>query len=176
MRHVGQSVLALVLLLMTLGAPPPAAAQADDRPTSPTPIEAFYLTTTAPFRVQLEALQSQLTAYQQAAATGQIDTIPQSDLGYLSRELFNARQAFDTAIPSTRLDQYDRTIKLALDHGYEATVLLLRAQIADSAANRESLVRQAALFTASSGRLLQDAAAELRAVLPTVAQESPVSQ
>ena len=152
MRPLKLMVLTIMFAIMFVapGAPLPAAAQVDDRPASPTPIETSYLAITAPFRVQLGALQGQLEAYQRAAGAGQLDTVPQTDLGYLSRELFNARQAFDAVTPSVRLAQYDRTIKLTLDHSYEATVLLLRAQVADSAAHRASLVRQAASFSRRS--------------------------
>jgi hypothetical protein len=128
-----------------------------------------YLADTKPFRDRLGTYHEQLVAHQQAAAEGQLDSIAIADLGDLTRELFAARRAFAVAVPSARLDQYDRTIKLALDRGYAATVLLLRAQVTDSLPVRDALIREAAIQSGSSSRLLEEASEELRALLPAAA-------
>ena len=155
--------LVVTLLLGTLVTPPTVAAQTV---AEPTPTEAAYLSATKPYRDRLGSYQEQLLAHQQAATEGQLDSIALAELGDLTRELFAARQAFRSAIPSTRLDQYDRTIKLALDRAYAATVLLLRAQVTESQPDYDALVREAGIQGASSIRLLKEASDEIRMLLP----------
>jgi hypothetical protein len=156
----------VTLLLGVLVTPGTAAAQTEAQPT---PIEVAYLADTKPFRERLGTYQEQLVAHQQAVAEGQLDSIAMADLSDLTRELFAARQAFAGAVPSARLDQYDRTIKLAIDRGYAATVLLLRAQVTDSLPDRDALIREAAIQSGSSSRLMEAAEEELRALLPAAA-------
>lgn len=153
--------LAVMLMLATAGVP---VAVAQTVPPSPT--ETAYLLATQPFRARLGLYQEQLAAHQKAAAEGQLDSIAIMDLGDLTRELFAARQAFTNAVPSTRLDLYDRTMKLGLARAYEAAALLVRAQVTDSAPDREALIRAAGDQGHSSSRLLKEATDELRSVLP----------
>ena len=75
----------------------------------------------------------------------------------------------DEAVPSVRLDQYDRTVKLGLARAYDATVLLLRAQRSESIADSAALIREAGIQSSSSIRLLEEAADELRMLLPVTA-------
>lgn len=159
---------AVTLLLGALVTPGSAAAQPV---AEPTPTERAYLSATRPFRDRIGRYQEQLTAHQQAATAGQVDSIAIADLSDLTRELFAARQAFADAVPSARLNQYDRTITLALDRAYEATVLLLHAQVTDSMPDRESLIREAGIQQSSGSRLLTEATDELRALLPAAALE-----
>ena len=173
MRLAFPPTLALVVTLL-LGAfvtPRAAVAQtvAEPTPAEPTPTEAAYLAATRPYRDRLGAYQEALLAYQQAATEGQIDSITIADLGDLTRELFAARQAFTGAVPSARLDQYDRTIKLGLERAYDATVLLLRAQRSESIAESAVLIGEAGLQSNSSIQLLKEAADELRMLLPVTA-------
>jgi hypothetical protein len=168
MRLASLSALALVVMLL-LGAhvrPGVASAQAV---AEPTPTEIAYLAATKPYRDRLGAYQEALLEYQQAATEGQLESISVTDLGDLTRELFAARQAFTGAVPSVRLDQYDRTIKLALERAYAATVLLLRAQVTDSMADRDTLIRDAVDQGRSSSRLFKEAADELRMLVPATA-------
>lgn len=155
--------LLVLLLLGALAMPGVAAAQAG---SPPTPTEIAYLAATKPFRDRFGLYQEALVEYQLAASQGKLDAVAQTDLADLTRELFAARRAFTEAIPSTRLDQYDRTVKLALDRAYQATVMLLQARVTDSPSEREALVRQAAFYGLNGGRLLKDALDELVAVLP----------
>lgn len=157
-----------VLLLATVAAPSVAAAQTAPEPTG---TERLYLTATRPFRDRLAAYRELLAAFQKTAAEGKLDSIAMSDLGNLTRELFQARRTFGEAIPSARLDMYDRTIKLGLDRAYEATVMLLRAQVTDSEADHLALIRQAGEYGTNSQRLFNEATDELRTVLPSVADE-----
>lgn len=159
-------VLVAALLLGALVTPATVLAQTV---AEPTPTEGAYLAATKPYRDRLGAYQEALLEYQQAANEGQIDGVSVVALGDLTRELFAARQAFTGAVPSVRLDQYDRTIKLALDRAYAATVLLLRAQVTDSTADRDTLIREAAIQGGSSVRLLKEAADELRMLVPATA-------
>jgi hypothetical protein len=164
MRLIVRSALtlAIVVMLATAGAPVVAAQTA----APPTPTETAYLRATQPFRDQLSRYQEQLAANQKAAAEGQLDGIAITELGDLTRELFAARLAFTNAVPSTRLDLYDRTMKLGLERAYEATALLVRAQVTDSAPDREALIRAAGDQGHSSSRLLNEATDELQSVLP----------
>jgi len=146
---------ALIGLLVT---PSLAAAQMSAQPT---PIESTYFADTAPFRANLDRNQQWLEAIQQAMTSGHADEVSTDELGNLSRELFDAKQGFARARPSARLDQYDRFIKTSLDRAYTATVLLLHAQVTESGPDRDALVRDAAQYTASSGKLLKDAATAL---------------
>jgi hypothetical protein len=168
MRLASLTAMALTaaLLLSTLVTPRMAAAQTVSEPS---PIELAYLADTKAFRERLGAYQEQLMAHQLAAIEGQLDTVRMGDLSFLSRELFTARQVFRDAIPSTRLDQYDRTVKLAIDRAYEATILLIKAQVTESATDREALIRAAGEQSHSSSRLLRDAADELRMAISVVA-------
>ena len=168
MRLASLPALAFVVTLL-LGAfvtPRTALAQTVEAPTA---TEVGYLAATKPYRDRFGAYQEALLEYQQAATEGQIESISVVALGDLTRELFAARQAFTDAVPSVRLDQYDRTIKLALDRAYASTVLLLRAQVTDSASDREALIREAVFQTGSGSRLFKEAADELRALLPAAA-------
>ena len=155
--------LAATLLLGALMMPGAARAQAV---AEPTPTEVAYLAATGPYRDRLGMYQERLLAHQQAAAEGQLDSIAITDLGDLTRELFAARLAFTGAVPSVRLDRYDRTMQLALDRAYEATVLLVRAHVTESLPDHDALIREAEIQTASSVRLLTEAADELRTVVP----------
>lgn len=159
-------VLAATLLLGTLVVPGTAVVQTVEEPT---PTEGAYLAATKPYRDRLGSYQEQLLAHQQAAAEGQLDTIALADLADLTRNLFAARQAFGEAVPSVRLDQYDRTVKLGLERAYDATVLLLRAQRSESLADSAALIREAGLQSASSIRLFREAADELRMLVPVAA-------
>jgi hypothetical protein len=161
------ALFAIMLLIGALVAPGTAAAQTE---TSPTPSDLMYLSATGPFRERLGTYQEKLGTFLKAATAGQLDEIAMADLGDLTRELFTARQAFVVAVPSARLEQYDRAIELALDRAYAAAVLLLRAQVTDSLPDRAALIREAGIQSSSSGRLLKDASDELRAVLPGAAQ------
>ena len=157
-----------VLLLAVLAAPSVAVAQTAPEPTG---TELMYLSATRTFRERVGAYREALASYQKTAAEGKLDTIALSDLGNLSRELFLARKTFNEAIPSARLDLYDRTIKLGLDRAYDATVMLLRAQVTDSEADHLTLIRQAGEYGANSQRLFNEATDELLTVLPSVASE-----
>jgi hypothetical protein len=152
---------AVMLALATAGAP--AAAQTA---APPTPTETAYLLATQPFRDKLSTYQEQLAAHQRAAAEGQLDSIAITELGDLTRELFAARLAFSNAVPSMRLDLYDRTMKLGLERAYQATAMLVRAQVTDSVPDREALIRAAGDQGQSSSRLLKEAADELESLLP----------
>ena len=156
----------VTLLLGVLGMPGMILAQTL---AEPTPTEAAYLADTKPYRDRLGAYQEALLEYQQAANDGQVESVSVVALGDLTRELFAARQAFTGAVPSARLDQYDRTIKLALERAYAASVLLLRAQVTDSTADRDTLIREAGIQSASSVRLLAEASDELRMLVPAPA-------
>jgi hypothetical protein len=160
-------VVVVTLLLGALVAPGAASAQAVE---APTPNEVAYLAATKSYRDRLGTYQERLLAHQQAATEGQLDSIAPGDLGDLTRELFAARQAFDEEKePPVRLDLYHRTMKLGLERAYDATVLLLRAQRSESIADNAALVREAGLQSASSLRLLREAADELRMLLPLTA-------
>ena len=135
----------------------------------PTPTEASYLAATKPFRDRIVLYQEALLEYQQAAVDGQIESVSVTALGDLTRELFAARQAFTNASASARLDQYDRTIKLALDRAYAASVLLLRAQVTESVADRDTLIRDAVDQGRNGVRLFGEASDELRALVPATA-------
>jgi hypothetical protein len=128
----------LVTIATLLVSPSTAAAQMDAAPSG---TELTYLKETAPFRERFRDYQDQLADYQKAAAQGQLDEIAVTALGDLTRELFIAHATFLAASPSARLDQYDRTIKLALDRAYQSGLLLLRAQVTDSAPERTALMR-----------------------------------
>lgn len=173
MRHPPLTALALAasLLLAILGAPELAAAQAGPAAPSPTPTELAYLSATKSFRDRLTLYQQALVEYQQAAGQGKLEAVAQSDLADLTRELFAAKRAFNEALPSVRLDQYDRTVKLALDRASQAAVMLLHAQVTDSPSEREALVRDAGVYTANSGRLVKEAIDQLGAVLPSPATQ-----
>lgn len=152
-------VLACLMLVGALVSPGVAVAQTAAQPT---PTEQAYLADTAPFRAHLAENQQWLEAIVQAMTDGRADEVTTDELSNLSRELFEAKQGFSSARPSARLDLYDRTIKASLDRAYSATVMLMQAQVTESGPEHDALVRRAALFTASGGRLLQDAAAALR--------------
>ncbi len=160
-------LVAATVLIGVLLTPSAAVAQSD---AAPTPSDLMYLTATGPFRAKLTTYQERLSALVAAATDGQLDEIALSDLADLSRELFLARRAFVNALPSARLDQYDRTVELGTGRAYDATVLLLRAQVSDSAPDREALLRDASVWSRSSRHLFEDAADELRAVLPGIDQ------
>ena len=168
MRLSPLSALALVvaLLLDTLVMPGMVLAQTV---AEPTPTEQAYLAATKPYRDRIGLYEEALLEYQQAAVDGQIESVSVVTLGDLTRELFAARQAFTDAVPSMRLDQYDRTIKLAIDRAYAASVLLVRAQMTESAADRDTLIREAVDQGRSSRRLFGEAAVELRALVPATA-------
>ena len=157
-----------VLLLSALIVPSVATAQTVPEPTG---TELLYLSATKPFRDHFGAYRELLTAYQKTAAEGKLDSVAMSDLSNLTRELFTAKRTFTEAIPSARLDMYDRTVKLGLDRAYEATVMLLRAQVTDSEADHLALIRQAGEYGTNSQRLFNEATDELRSVLPSVADE-----
>ena len=166
LRSLRALVVVVTLLLGALVAPGAATAQTA---AEPTPNEVAYLATTKPYRDRLGLYQEALLEYQQAAAEGQIDSIALGALGDLTRELFAARQAFNETVPPVRLDLYDRTMKLGLGRAYDATVLLLRAQRSESSADRAALIREAGLQTSSGSRLFNEAADELRILLPVTA-------
>jgi len=168
MRLASLPALAFVVSLLATVLPLPGMALAQTL-AEPTPIEAAYLAATRPYRDRIGLYQEALLEYQQAAVDGRIESVSVVALGDLTRELFAARQAFTGASPSARLDQYDRTIKLALDRAYAASVLLVRAQVTESAADRETLIRDAGEQTHSSVRLFGEAADELRALVPSTA-------
>lgn len=169
MRHPALTALAILVSLLTamLAAPRLAAAQAG--PSSATPTEIAYLSATQPFRDRFTLYQQAIVEYQQAASQGKLDAVAQSDLADLTRELFAAKRAFNEALPSARLDQYDRTVKLALDRASQAAVMLLHAQVTDSPSEREALIKDAAAYTANSGRLIKEAQDTLNALLPGAA-------
>ena len=151
-------VLAFALVVATLVAPGTSAAQTVAQPT---PTELAYFADTAPFRAHLGENQQWLEAIQQAMTTGRAEEVTADELGNLTRELFEAKQGFARARPSTRLDLYDRTIKSSLDRAYTAAVMLMHAQVTESGPDRDALVHDAGLYTASSGKLLKDAATAL---------------
>jgi hypothetical protein len=155
----------VVAVIALIAAPGLAAAQSAAQPT---PIETAYFADTAPFRANLDRNQQWLEAILTAMTTGHADEVSTDELGNLSRELFNAKQGFARARPSARLDQYDRLTKSSLDRAYTATVLLLHAQVTESGPDHDALVRDAGQYTASSGRLLKDAAAALGETALTV--------
>jgi hypothetical protein len=157
-----------VLLLSALIGPSVATAQTAPEPTG---AELLYLSATGPFRDRFGAYRELLATYQKTAAEGNLDSVAMSDLGNLTQELFTAKRTFTEAIPSARLDMYDRTVKLGLDRAYDATVMLLRAQVTDSEADHLALIRQAGEYGANSQRLFNEATDELRSVLPSVADE-----
>lgn len=152
--------LALVVAAVVgpLAAPPTASAQTVAQPT---PTELAYLADTAPFRAHLAENQQWLEALQQAMMSERAGEVTTDELANLTRELFEAKQGFDRARASSRLAQYDLTIKSSLDRAYTAAVMLMHAQVTESGPDRDALVRHAALYTASSGKLLKDAAAAL---------------
>ncbi|MCC7372989.1 MAG: hypothetical protein IT306_31540 [Chloroflexi bacterium] len=157
----------LILLVVSLSlSPRVAAAQAIADPGPLNPNERTYLDTTRPFRERIGAYREMLAWYQAIASEGKLDSIALDELGNLTRELFEARRTFGEVTPTTRLDQYDRTVKLGLDRAYEATVLLMRAQVTESDADHQSLIRQAGEYGRNSQRLLQEADDALRAVVP----------
>ena len=168
MRLGSLRALALVVTLLLGAVMMPGMVLAQTL-AEPTPTEAAYLADTKPYRDRLGLYQEALLEYQQAANDGQVESVSVVALGDLTRELFAARQAFTGAVPSARLDQYDRTIKLALERAYAASVLLLRAQVTESTADRDTLIREAGIQSASSVRLLAEASDELRALVPTTA-------
>jgi hypothetical protein len=149
------ALVGIVALIATLGTPGLVAAQAAAQPT---PTEVTYFADTAPFRAHLAENQQWLEGIQQAMATGHADEVSTDEIANLTRELFAARQGFERAIPSARLDQYHRTVALALDRAYTAAVLLLHAQVTDSGTEHDARVHDAEQYTASSGKLLREAA------------------
>jgi hypothetical protein len=151
-------VLALALVVAMLIAPARVSAQTV---VQPTPTELAYFADTAPFRAHLGENQAWLEAIQQAMTGERASEVTSDELGNLTRELFEAKQGFARARPSARLDLYDRTIKSSLDRAYAAAVMLMHAQATESGPDRDALVRDAGLYTASSGKLLKDAAAAL---------------
>ena len=154
----------VVALFAALGALVSAAAQATAQTAAqPTPTEAIYFSDTAPFRAHLVENQQWLEGIQQAMQTGHADEVSTDELSNLTRELFAAKRGFARAIPSARLDQYHRTIEESLDRAYTAAVLLLRAQVTDSGAEHDAHVEEAGQYTASSGKLLNEAAGLLAA-------------
>jgi hypothetical protein len=151
-------ILAVTALVGPLIAPAATSAQTV---VQPTPTELTYFADTAPFRAHLAENQQWLEAIVEAMTTGRAEEVTTDELSNLTRELFEAKQAFAGARPSARLDQYDRTVKSSLDRAYAAAVMLMHAQVTESAPDREALVREAGLYTASSGKLLRDAATAL---------------
>src|SRR3954454_18727001 len=109
--------LCIVVLIVALAAPGSAAAQAAAQPT---PTELTYFGDTAPFRAHLVENQQWLEGILQAMTTGHADEVTTDEISNLTRELFKAQQGFARAIPSARLDQYDRTVKTSLDRAYTA--------------------------------------------------------
>ena len=160
--------LPVLLLVLALLVPSVASAQPASEPML---IEQSYLRVTSPYRERMGAYQDMLANFQKLAAAGHLDEITLADLTNLSRELFKARTTFDEAGPTARLDFYHRTILLGLDRSYEATVLLLRAQVTESEADYHSLIRQAGEQTASAMRLLREAADEFRTIFPALAEQ-----
>jgi hypothetical protein len=155
-------VLSLALAVVTLvGASLVPRAVAAQAVAQPTPIELAYFADTAPFRAHLVENQQWLEAIHQAMTSERAGEVTTDELSNLSRELFKAKQGFAQARPSARLAQYDLTMKASLDRAYTAAVMLMHAQITESGPNREALVREAGLYTASSGNLLKDAATVL---------------
>jgi len=151
-------VVGIISLLGALSAPGPALAQA----AQATPTELTYFADTAQFRAHLVENQQWLEGIQQAAQTGHFDEVTTDELSNLTRELYSAQQGFARAVPSQRLMQYDLMVKASLDRAYTAAVLLIHAQVTESGPNRDSLIHDAAGYTANSGRLLKDAAEALR--------------
>ena len=150
--------LGVVTLLGLVKTPGLAVAQTA---TQPTPTETAYFADTAPFRANLDRNQQWLEAIHKAMTAGHADEVSTDELGNLSRELFDAKQGFARARPSARLDQYDRFTRTSLDRAYTATVMLLHAQVTESGPDHDALVRDAGQYTASSGKLLKDAATAL---------------
>jgi hypothetical protein len=148
-------LLPIAVLLLAVGAPRVAMAQSSAQPT---PTEALYFADTAPFRANLVRNQQWLEAILMAMQTGHADEVSTDELSNLSRELFKAKQGFAAAEPSERLADYDRSVRASVDRAYTATVMLLHAQVTESGPERDALVRDAALYTASSGKLLTEAA------------------
>lgn len=142
----------------------------DDLPL-PTATEATYLAGTEPFRKVLSALHEQLDMYQQLADTGELDSVPTQDIAALTDQLFAARQAFERVRPSARLEQYDQTVKLALDRSHQAANLLLRARMRERSPEREALVWEAGNYSENSGSLLNESFSLLRAMFPTIGEE-----
>lgn len=155
-------VLSLVLAVMTVvgatGAPRAVAAQTVAQPT---PTELTYFMDTEPFRAHLAENQQWLEAIQQSMTGERAGEVTTDELSNLSRALFEAKQGFARARPSARLAQYDLTVKTSLDRAYAAAVLLIHAQVTESGPDREALIREAGLYTASGGKLLRDAATAL---------------
>lgn len=158
-------LLVLLIVLSSLS-PAVAAAQAGSDSLPLNPNERAYLDTTRPFRERIGAYREMLAWYQAIASEGKLDDIALEELANLTRELFEARRTFGEVTPTTRLGQYDRTVKLGLDRAYEATVLLMRAQVTESDADHQSLIRQASEYGRNSQRLLQEADDALRAIMP----------
>jgi hypothetical protein len=146
---------AIAMMAGVLIAPASTTAQSI---APPTPTELAYFADTAPFRAHLGENQQWLEAIQQAMATGRSEEVTTDELSNLTRELFKAKQGFAQARPSARLDQYDRTVKSSLDRAYAAAVMLMHAQVTESGPERDALVHEAGLYTASSGKVLKDAA------------------
>ena len=146
-------------LLLVLVAPVPAAAQSAAQPT---PTEVIYFADTAPFRAHLGENQQWLEAIVKAMTTGHADEVTTDELGNLTREIFAAQQGFAQASPSARLEMYDQLVKTSVDRAYTASVMLLKAQVTESGPKQVSLVKDAATYTASSGKLLKEAGDALR--------------
>jgi hypothetical protein len=148
-------VMPIAVMLMAGATPGTAAAQTSAQPT---PTEAIYLADTAPFRAHLVRNQQWLEAIVKAMQTGHADEVSTDELSNLSRELYKSKQGFAAAEPSERLADYDRSVRASVDRAYTATVMLLHAQVTESGPEHDALVRDAALYAASGGTLLKEAA------------------
>lgn len=161
MRRVLTRWLAVVLLLpiavMLIAGATPSTASAQTA-SQPTPTEVIYFADTAPFRANLVRNQQWLEAIVKAMQTGHADEVSTDELSNLSRELYKSKQGFAAAEPSERLADYDRAIKGSLDRAYTGSVMLLHAQVTESGPEHDALVRDAALYTATGGKSLKEAA------------------
>jgi hypothetical protein len=153
---------AAALMAMTLAGLAPGVAHAQAA-AQPTPTEATYFADTAPFRANLVRNQQWLENIVKAMQTGHADEVSTDELSNLSRELYKAKRGFADAEASERLWDYDRLVKASLDRSYTATVMLLHAQVTESGPDHDALVRDAAIYTASAGTILNDAANALLA-------------
>jgi hypothetical protein len=130
--------------------------------------EVAYLSATAPFRDRLDDLHAHLAQVQEAAVSGSIDGVPSADITTLAGDFWAARQVFAATRPSIRLDRYDQIEKVSLAQAFDASDLLLRARVADSAPDRDDLVRRAAIMAESSRKLHERAREELTSLVPVV--------
>jgi hypothetical protein len=167
-RWLALLVLVPIAATATMAGPVPGVARAQAA-NQLTPTEVTYFADVAPFRANLVRNQQWLENIVRAMQTGHADEVSTDELSNLSRELYKAKRGFADAEASERLWDYDRLVKASLDRSYAATVMLLHAQTTESGPDHDAMVRDAALYTASGGTILNDAANAL------VATSLPVS-